>query len=210
MTAGSGSAPEKSWARLGLWIAMTYLGFSLAGGNHLVILGPTVSFDPSDIDASAAIVGFVFGAVAGAIIASLQWIVLRSWAPAARRWIPFTALGFGLAHLLNDAVPYRPLDLSWIILLHGVVIGVCQAMALRGTLARSWIWVPVASVAWIAGFTLATTLVRVIVGDPLAELFVAWGTAGLTIGLITGVALTLQIDPRTHELDRASPPANPS
>jgi hypothetical protein len=204
MIAEAAPRPWASWGRLGAWVALTYVGFAMFGGNHLQTVGPTAPFDPSDIDASAASVGFLFGAVAGSIIASLQWIVLRSWAPRARAWIPFTALGFGLAHAFNDAVPYRPFDLPVILLAGGLVIGVLQSIALRHELPRKWVWVPVVALAWVLGFTAGIAMLGM-VKDPLAELFVGSGTAGLVIGLITGTALLWQLGPRKSVIE--GPPA---
>lgn len=181
-----------NWARLGAWVALTYVGFAMCGGNHLQTSGPTVPFDPPDVDASAAAVGFVFGAVGGAIIASLQWIVLRSLAPRARGWIPFTALGFGLAHAFNDVVPYRPLDLPVIVLADGLVIAVLQSIALLHELPQ-WFWVPVAAVAWVLGFTVGIALLGQIETSPLAELLIGHGAIGLVIGVITGAALAWRI-----------------
>jgi hypothetical protein len=200
--------PWSSWGRLGAWVALTYIGFAMCGDNHLQALGPTTTFDPSDIDASAAGVGFVFGAVAGAIVASLQWIVLRSWAPHARGWIPLTALGFGLGHAFNDAVPYRPLDLLVILLAGGLVLGVMQSIALRDELRKPWTWVAVVALAWVLGFSAGTALLGQIVTNPLAELFVAHGTAGLVIGLITGMALVWQIGPTPIGNRRTAPAVN--
>jgi hypothetical protein len=191
--------PWASWGRLVAWVAVTYLGFVFFGGNHLQALGPTAAFHPADIDTSAAIVGFVFGAVAGSIIGFLQWLVLRSWAPRTRGWIPLTALGFGLAHAFNDAVPYRPLDVLVIVLADGLVIGALQSIALRHELPRPWVWVPVVAVAWVLGLTLGIFLLIGIVSNPLAELVVGHGAAGLVIGLITGTALFWQVGPRSSE-----------
>jgi hypothetical protein len=180
--------------RLAVWVALTYLGFALAGGNHLQAPGVTFLFDATDIDPSAALVGLVFGLVNGAIVGALQWIVLRSWVPGVHWWMPLTALGFGLIHAFNDAVPYRPLDLTVILVADGVVLGALQWFALRRALPRSWVWLPAVTIGWLAGFTLAIALLARGVGDPLVELLVGWGSAGLVMGLITGAVL-LQLGP---------------
>jgi hypothetical protein len=191
--------------RLGGWVAVTYLGFAMFGDIHLQMVGPTTLFRPSDIAADAVLVGFLFGGVSGALIASLQWIVLRSWAPRARGWIPCTAIGFGLAHALNDAVPYRPLDLLVILLIGGVLIGAMQAVALRRVIARPWVWVPVVALAWSLGWTVAAAVIVHIDHNPLAELFLANGAAGLVIGAVTGGTLPSQLC--SSEAAEGNPPA---
>ena len=193
MSAASAWRTRSAWRRLGGWVAVTYLGFAMFGDIHLQLAGGTTSFDPSDIAADAILVGFLFGAVSGALIGSLQWIVLRSWAPRARGWIPCTAIGFGFAHAMNDAVPYRPLDLLATLLIGGVGLGAMQAIALRHVIARPWIWVAVVAVAWTLGWTAAAAVLGTIERNPLAELFLGNGTAGLLIGAITGGALLSQL-----------------
>jgi len=94
-----------SWRSFGLWVGLTTVGFILAGSLiHVQADGTTASFNLRDLNLSAAAVGFLFGCVTGLIIASLQWLSLRSWAPSARLWIPLNAIGFGLEHASDSAV----------------------------------------------------------------------------------------------------------
>ena len=181
-------------ARLAAWVGVTYLGFALAGGNHLQAQAPTVSFDLANILPSAALFGFVFGAVGGAIVGALQRIVLRSWVSGVRWWIPLTAVGFGLIHAFNDAFQYPPFDIPIVLLADGVVLAALQWFALRRALPRSWVWLPAAAIGWLVGGLVAIALLSQ-VGDPLAELFLGWGSAGLVLGLITGAVLLLQRGP---------------
>jgi hypothetical protein len=179
--------------RLAAWIAVTYLGFALAGGNHLQVQAPTISFDLANILPGAALVGFVFGVVGGAIVGALQRVVLRSWATGVRWWIPLTALGFGLVHAFNDAFHYPPFDIPVVLLADGVVLGALQWFALRRALPRAWVWLPAVAIGWLAGGLVSIALLSQRTGDPLAELFVGWGSAGLVMGLVTGVLLLLQL-----------------
>jgi len=185
-------------------VALTYAGFAIAGGNHLQVWEPTGSFKVTDLLPGAAFTGVVLGIITGAIVGSLQWIVLRSWAPAVRWWIPLTALGFGIVHGFNDALTYRPLDLPVIHILDGVVVGTAQWFALRRVLLRAWLWLPAVAIAWVAGSTIAVALLGQVTGDPLAELFVGWGSAGLVIGAVTGAVLVAE---RSGEV--ATEPARP-
>ncbi len=190
--------------RLLAWVAVTYLGFAVAGGNHLQAQAPTVSFDVANLLPSAALFGFVFGGVGGAIVGALQRVVLRSWAPGVRWWIPLTALAFGLVHAFNDAFRYPPFDIPVVLLADGVVLGALQWSALRRALPRSWVWLPAVAIGWLAGGLVAIALLSQAISDPLAELFVGWGSAGLVLGLITGAVLLLQLGP-----EKATTPATP-
>jgi hypothetical protein len=194
MTDQQATAHRFSWPSFSLWVGLTLVGFLMAGFFiHIGAVGPTTSFNPRDLNLSAALVGFLFGGVSGLIIASLQWLVLKSWAPNARLWIPLNAVGFGLEHAFNDALPYRPLDLPLILAIGGIIIGLAQSIALRHTLSKAFLWVPVAVFAWFLGLQLGFAWLIIFDKNPLAELATVFGTAGLTIGTITGVALRLLI-----------------
>jgi hypothetical protein len=181
------------WRSFGLWVGLTVVAFIVAGDLHFQTSGPRMPFTLQDIDLSAGGGGFMFGAVSGLIIGALQWVVLKSWMTTSRLWITFNMIGFGLAHALHDAVPYRPLDLPLLLVLDGIIVGLAQTIALRHALSRPFLWVPVTGFAWFLGFQLgfAWLTVNRIAGNPLAELTTVGGTAGLIIGAITGVALRL-------------------
>ncbi|MEO6062178.1 MAG: hypothetical protein ABIQ99_09585 [Thermoflexales bacterium] len=189
------------WQSLGLWVVVTTAGFVAAGDLHFQALGPTVPLNPQDIRPTAVLMGFVFGSVSGLIISTLQWLVLKPHAPTARLWIPLNVVGFGLAHALNDAVPYRPLDLPYILGIGGVMLGLVQSIALRGAVSASIIWAPIAAVAWVMGLLLGHAWLSLIDKNPIAEIGAVFGTAGMTIGAATGVALMLLL-PRRATSDR--------
>lgn len=165
------------WRAFILWSALTVVGYFLAGGFHFPTGFASDTFDPRTVGLGSGLVGFVFGTVSGVIIASLQWIILRSWASNARSWIPLNVMGFGLVHALGDAVPYMP-----IVLAGGIVIGLAQYLALRRVLTRPILWIPIAAIAWYAGFQLGLTLPH------RAEQY-NLTIAALTYGVITGLAL---------------------
>ena len=94
--------------------------------------------------------GFIFGAISGLFIAAPQSLMLRAWGGPVRRWLLFNALGYGVVHALADAIPYRPIT----IIGGGIIVGVCQYLALRRALTRPLWWLPVTAVAWWLGFGL--------------------------------------------------------
>ena len=189
------SSRRLSWPSIAQWVGLTMVGFILASDLHRQTSGPRIPFTLQDIDLSGAGLGFVFGAVSGLMIGSLQWVVLKSWMPSYRLWIAFNMVGFGLAHAVHDAVPYRPLDLPLVVLIDGILVGLAQTIALRHTLSKTLLWVPITGFAWFLGFQLGFSWLQVegIAASPLAELVTVGGTAGLIIGAITGVALRLMI-----------------
>ena len=100
------------------WWASCWRGFSTSKGA-----AARRPLSTCDLVTRTARIGFIFGAVSGLIIASLQWSVLNSWTPNARLWILLNAVGFGLVHAMNDAVPYQPLSLPLNLVIVGIIVG---------------------------------------------------------------------------------------
>jgi hypothetical protein len=77
----------------------------------------------------------------------------------------------------------------------GIIVGFAQTSALRHVLSRPFVWVAVTAGAWCLGFQLGLAWLTVdgIATNPLAEHATVFGTAGLMIGVITGVALRLLV-----------------
>jgi hypothetical protein len=173
-----------SWQSLVLWIVLSILGYLFAGFLHMPGDGPPIPFNLRNLDLFAGLVGFVFGAVTGLVVALLQWIVLKTWTTNARLWILLNAIGFGLVHALGDAGLFNPLSTLLSLAVGGLIIGLAQAISLRRALSRAYLWLPVATVAWILGFQVAFTLEKVFTSNPLGSLFFAYGTGGLMIGVI--------------------------
>lgn len=184
MTEQRSTTRRFTWQSLGLWVGLTLVGFFLSVGFHFPTGFASATLNPRDIGIGSGLVGFVFGAVSGLIIASLQWMVLKSWFPRARLWILPNAVGYGLVHALGDAVPYMPLVLVG----GGIMLGVTQFFALRHALSRPIFWAPVAAIAWYAGFQLGFALSRTPGEYPLIA-------AALIYGAITGLALKLFLIP---------------
>ena len=67
---------------------------------------------------------------------------------------------------------------------------------------------PVATVAWVVGWTVAAAVIPGIVRNPLGEAFLGGGSAGLVFGTITGVALLTQIGAGNSILDPYPTPAD--
>jgi hypothetical protein len=139
-----------SWSVVAQWIALTLLGLLLAGGFHFPGGYGLSRWNLVEIDLSAGVLGFIFGAVTGLFIAGLQALLLWAWALPARNWLLLNALAYGLVHAVADAVPYRPFTT----LGGGLVVAVCQYLALRPVLTRPAWWLLIAAGAWWLAFGL--------------------------------------------------------
>ena len=131
-------------------VAGTLVGVALAGGLHFPGDFGTLRWSEVNIDLSSGMLGFIFGAVSGLFIAGLQAFRLRAWGLPVRHWLLLNALGYGLVHAVADAVPYRPLT----IIGGGIIVALCQYLALRPALTRPLGWLPIAIGAWWLGFGL--------------------------------------------------------
>lgn len=178
-----------TWKAFSLWVVVTVLGYILGGDFHYQPDAPTRALSLRDIGLSAPLVGFLMSAVAGTIIAFLQWLVLKAWIPAPRLWILSNLVAYGLVHALNDALPYHPFPFPLMLLAGGFIVGTGQAVALRPLLSRAVLWLPLAAGAWLLSIQLGLALESLVFGNPLAEVFVGHGAAGLVTGVITGLAL---------------------
>ena len=83
----------RSLTRLLLWSLATMVGFLFAAlGTHFPGSFPVGSGVVTTFDTNAALFGLVIGGVGGAVIGTLQWLVLRWWLGVTWPWLAATAL----------------------------------------------------------------------------------------------------------------------
>ena len=143
-------SPRLGWPAVIQWTALTLLGVVLAGAAHFPGGYGALTWGQEPLDLGSGVVGFIFGAVSGLFIAGPQALLLRAWGVPVRAWLLWNAAGYGLVHALADGLAYR----SLIIVGGGLIMAVCQYLALRSRLTRPLAWLPVAMVAWWLGFGL--------------------------------------------------------
>ena len=166
--------------RVASWIVLTLIGFMLGLFLHFPGNAGFTRFDTS-----AAAFGFILGAISGLITAALQWIVLKPWFRSPWMWLALNAVGWGFVHALNDGILLQT-QLSF--LLAAIMVALPQSIALRRHLTNAALWIPVAALAWFAGFQLGDTLYA---GEDPGNLLVA----GLVVGVITGLAIRFLLVP---------------
>ena len=137
-----------TWLGVGQWMLLTLVGILFAGGFHFPGGYGMTSWSRVTIDLGAGVVGFIFGAISGLFIAGAQNWLLRAWGGPVRPWLLFNALGYGVVHALADAIPYGPITIFG----GGIIVAVCQYLALRSALTRPALWLPVTIGAWWVGF----------------------------------------------------------
>jgi hypothetical protein len=166
--------------RRGFWLGWlpTFVAF-IAGGSLAIAVSGRVDSVP------AAVVG---GAMAGAVIGTGQWLVLRRLLPGAAWWIAATAVGQAVGLAAGAAlVGYgtEPRDLALQGAITGLAIGVLQALVLRRGGANGLWWALAMPPLWAVGW-LVTWAGRIHVD----EQFVNFGAYGvITVTLLSGVLL---------------------
>ncbi len=139
-----------SWLNVAQWVALSLVGFLLAGGLHFPGSYGAASWTQVTVDPSGGVLGFVFGAITGLMIAGMQALLLQAWGLPVRAWLVLNAIGYGLVHAVADTVTFRPLTT----LGGGIIVAVCQYAALRTRLTRPLAWLPLAAGAWWLAFGL--------------------------------------------------------
>jgi len=163
-----------TWLGVVGWMLLTFVGMLFAGGFHFPGGYGLARWSPAEMEFSSGVLGFVFGAISGLFIAGAQSLMLRAWGGPVRPWLLFNALGYGLVHALADAIPYRPITIFG----GGIIVAVCQYLALRRALTRPLWWLPITAVAWWLAFGLTQ-------GPQDYNLIVV----ALVLGASTGLAL---------------------
>jgi hypothetical protein len=162
--------------RLLLWVAL-FLTYPVAGLLGRAVGGPIDSF----------VAAVLAGAVAGAVIGTGQWIVLRSCDFDAK-WIAATAAGLGTGLGLGQLVfgyGTSMADVALIGVASGLGIGAAQWPLLRTHARNSLLWIPTVAVFWTLAWIVTTT-----VGVDPADRWAIFGVSGaLTFVVLSGAVL---------------------
>ena len=121
----------------------------------------------------------VGGAIAGLIISILQWLVLRRQIRNARWWVLMSIVGMAVTWVVTARA--SPQDY---VILFGVVNGVFQSLVWGRWGWLFVLWIPVTTLAWIAGFGIYSVFGPIVANGTL------WGfVPGIVTGIVTGVTL---------------------
>lgn len=162
--------------QFGLWM-LTFVAFPLSGLIAIGILGSVTT----PLRALAA------GALAGAILGTAQWLVLRmrgvSWV-----WVALTIVGIAIGSAISNAVTDAGTSTGALVVtgaITGAVLGAAQGLALRRGVLVIGAWMVVVSIAWAIGW-LATASVIV----DADKGFITFGASGAILATaITGLVL---------------------
>ena len=183
---GASDRPQPVGWRVWLWwVLASVVGWGVGG----VVLGPVFGVvEPAFglLVASAAV-----GAIGGAALGALQWLVLRRQLARAGWWIAASTVGWAVGGAAFGLVG-------------GAVAGCLQWLVLRRQLARSGWWIAVSTIGWAIGPVIV--LFGGVIGALDAVLIVLlvallWGIGGLVGGAITSAVLVWLLRQRLGDAD---------
>ena len=170
-----------SWRFWLLW-ALAFLAFPIGGLLANVLVGPVTT----------TIRAILAGAITGAVLGLIQWLVLRGQTAIPSGWILVTGIGMAVGLGLSVGLFGSEMGgstLLWRAVITGLCIGVAQWIILRPILPQSAIWIAVIVVGWVVGWFVTRSA-----GVDLSQKWPVFGATGaLAFQLITGLALYLLI-----------------
>lgn len=162
-----------------LWM-VSFLGFPIGGALAFLVVGSIEGV------ASAA----VAGVLAGSVIGTAQWLVLRSRPGVRAAWIPTTAVGLGIGAAIGAALTGAETGIGSLVVTgftSGLAVGALQWTLLRRHGRGAGLWPLVVTVAWPLGWTVTWA-----VGVDVERGYAVFGSTGaLVFAAVTGAAMLL-------------------
>jgi hypothetical protein len=173
--------PSTNW-RFWLFWVLAFLSFPIAGLFANLIGSVTTP-----------VRAVIAGAIAGATLGLIQWLVLKSRLPLLTVWwVVATSIGMAVGLAIGTAFLGSETtgnELLWRGAITGLCIGVAQWIVLRQVLPlpQSVVWMGVLSLGWALGWYVTRAA-----GIDLSPKWSVFGVSGaLTFQLLTGLALYL-------------------
>jgi hypothetical protein len=166
--------------RFWLFWVLAFLSFPIAGVLAIFVVPVTT-----------ALRAVIAGAIAGAALGLIQWLVLKSRLPSLSIWwVAATSLGFAVGLAISTAFLGSETggnELLWRGAITGLGIGIAQWIILRQVLPlpQSVIWIGVVALGWALGWFVTRAA-----GIDLSLKWYVFGVSGaLAFQLLTGLVL---------------------
>lgn len=176
-----------SWQFWSGW-GLAFVGFPLGGVAAYGLVGGVGSVGA----------GALGGLATGAVLGSVQWLVLRSRFPVSARWIAATSAGLGAGLALGVALAGSAIEGEALLLravITGTTLGFAQWAILRTAVPEALIWVPAVGAGWPLGWFITRAA-----GVDLRPQWSVFGTTGaLAFQLLTGIVLAWLLQRRSRE-----------
>jgi hypothetical protein len=182
--------------RLWLWPIALLIGFPVGGYvADLVVDGVDSVGD-----------AIVAGLIAGAVIGTAEWFVLRRW--VSWLWIPATTAGMAVGLAAGAALVDYGVDRGDLALMGavtGVGVGVLQALVLAGhQIPGAWWWAVANPPGWALGWIVSSYVIARNIEDRWPN----FGASGVLVyGLLTWLLLAMLFRQKATEAQRTAPAA---
>lgn len=179
---GGHQTPRRAGARvLLLWVALSLLGFPLAGLLGHVVAGSVDGVVP-------ALIG---GALTGVGVGLAQWVLLWRRAGVGPEWILATGVGLAVGLVLGAvAVGYQTTMLSLAVMgaICGATVGVAQGLLLKRHGFVLWpMWMGAMPILWAVGWIVTTAG-----GIDVEQQYIVFGAYGsVAFGILSGALLVV-------------------
>lgn len=186
------AARTTSRASSGAWIVATTIGGGVGGtmGALVNMLFPT---------GTGGALGY---AVIGAIVGTLQWMLLQRWIRGSGWWILASVIGWGI----GAPVAVREFGPQMAAFFYGALLGLLQFPILGKRVKGSGAWIVASTIGWgiggVFGMSVAGAVAGGIGGIPgeAAGWIAGWTIGSLICAVITGIVLTRMLQRRTTTL----------
>ena len=182
--------------RIWLWPIALLIGFPVGGYvADLVVDGVDSVGD-----------AIVAGLIAGAVIGTAEWFVLRRW--VSWLWIPATTAGMAVGLAAGAALVDYGVDRGDLALMGavtGVGVGVLQALVLAGhQIPGAWWWAVANPPGWALGWIVSSYVIARNIEDRWPN----FGASGVLVyGLLTWLLLAMLLRQTAPEAERTTPAA---
>ncbi|MBF2063751.1 MAG: protein kinase [Calothrix sp. C42_A2020_038] len=166
------------------WILATITGITI-GGLIGFILGFATEFMVGAITKSIIIGyisgGAIFGLITGILVGIAQSLVLRQHGYKYKLWVLVTILGFTIEGIISVSTRNYGTN-SYMILMPGIAVGLCQWLVLRQHVKRAYWWILASSGGGVVGMAVYKS-VQYFLGN-------AYSIFGSILGLISFAVIT--------------------
>ena len=182
--------------RLWLWPIALLIGFPVGGYvADLVVDGVDSVWD-----------AVLAGLIAGAIIGTAQWFVVRRW--VSWLWLPATTAGMAVGLAAGAALVDYGVDRGDLALMGAVTglgVGVLQALVLaRHQIPGAWWWAVANPPGWALGWIVSSYVIARNIEDRWPN----FGASGVLVyGLLTWLLLAMLLRQTAPEAQRTAPTA---
>jgi hypothetical protein len=162
-----------------MWF-IAFVGFPIGGTLAKILVGPV----------SNPVTAALAGAITGAALGLVQWLLLRQQSSVSMVWILATSLGMAIGLSLSVALLGSEMNnLLWRALVTGLCVGFAQALIIRFDLslstAQAVVWLTTISLGFVLGWFITRS-----VGVDLSPKWSVFGSTGAwAFQILTGTIM---------------------